>query len=59
MSAPPAVPPELLILSEHFAPSTGATAQLVTDLALGLAARGHRCRVLTATAGGAVSTRQR
>jgi len=43
----------LLILSEHFAPSTGATAQLVTDLALGLAARGHRCRVLTATAGGA------
>lgn len=44
--------PELLILSEHFAPSTGATAQLITDLALGLASRGHRCRVLTATAGG-------
>ena len=53
--APPAVRPELLILSEHFAPSTGATAQLVTDLALGLAARGHRCRVLTATAGGPVA----
>ncbi len=51
----PAVRPELLILSEHFAPSTGATAQLVTDLALGLAARGHRCRVLTATAGGPVA----
>jgi len=49
------LPPELLILSEHFAPSTGATAQLVTDLALGLAARGHRCRVLTATAGGPVA----
>jgi glycosyltransferase involved in cell wall biosynthesis len=43
---------ELLIISEHFAPSTGATAQLITDLALGLMARGHRCRVLTATAGG-------
>jgi glycosyltransferase involved in cell wall biosynthesis len=43
---------ELLILSEHFAPSTGATAQLITDLARGLVARGHRCRVLTATAGG-------
>jgi len=43
---------ELLILSEHFAPSTAATAQLITDLARGLARRGHRCRVLTATAGG-------
>ena len=43
---------ELLILSEHFAPSTGATAQLNTYLARGLVARGHRCRVLTATAGG-------
>jgi glycosyltransferase involved in cell wall biosynthesis len=60
-TAPTVFPPtgsggqELLILSEHFAPSTGATAQLVTDLALGLAARGHRCRVLTATSGGAVA----
>ncbi|MFN9644002.1 MAG: glycosyltransferase family 4 protein [Cyanobacteriota bacterium] len=44
---------ELLILSEHFAPSTGATAQLITDLARGLVARGHCCRVLTATPGGA------
>lgn len=43
---------ELLILSEHFAPSTGATAQLISDLARGLVARGHRCRVLTASAGG-------
>jgi len=48
--SPPARP-ELLILSEHFAPSTGATAQLITDLARGLVARGHPCRVLTATAG--------
>lgn len=52
-AARPPAPPELLILSEHFAPSTGATAQLITDLARGLVARGHRCRVLTATPGGA------
>ncbi len=59
MSADPSAPPpsrrELLIVSEHFAPSTGATAQLITDLARGLVARGHRCRVLTATAGEAES----
>ncbi|MEB3333665.1 MAG: hypothetical protein VKP70_01625, partial [Cyanobacteriota bacterium] len=48
----PPARPELLIISEHFAPSTGATAQLITDLAQGLMARGHRCRVLTATPGG-------
>jgi glycosyltransferase involved in cell wall biosynthesis len=49
--APPPARRQLLILTEHFAPSSGATAQLITDLARGLVARGHRCRVLTATAG--------
>lgn len=41
----------VVIISEYFAPSTGATAQLITDLALGLAQRGHKIRVLTATSG--------
>lgn len=40
----------LLLISEHFAPSHGATAQLMTDLATGLAARGQPVVVLTATA---------
>jgi glycosyltransferase involved in cell wall biosynthesis len=47
-------PGEVLILSEHFAPSTGATAQLITDLARGLAQRGHAVRVLTSTPGAAI-----
>ena len=49
--SPPVIQPELLIVTEHFAPSTGATAQLITDLAQALAARGRALRVLTATSG--------
>jgi len=44
-------PKELVILTEHFAPSTGATAQLVTDLANDLHRMDVRIRVLTSTAG--------
>lgn len=40
----------MLLISEHFSPSHGATAQLMTDLACGLASRGHPVLVLTATA---------
>ena len=40
----------LLLISEHFAPSHGATAQLMTDLAGGLGAGGLPVVVLTATA---------
>jgi glycosyltransferase involved in cell wall biosynthesis len=42
----------LLLISEHFEPSTGATAQLMTDLARGLSQRGWPLVVLTATPGG-------
>ena len=42
----------LLLISEHFEPSTGATAQLMTDLAGGLHRRGWNITVLTATPGG-------
>jgi glycosyltransferase involved in cell wall biosynthesis len=45
-------PRRLLLISEHFDPSTGATAQLMTDLAMGLQQRGVQLTVLTATAGG-------
>ena len=44
-------PKELIILTEHFSPSTGATAQLVFDLAEDLHCSGVRLRVLTSTAG--------
>ena len=44
----------LLLISEHFEPSTGATAQLMTDLARGLHQRGWRLTVLTATPGGSL-----
>lgn len=44
----------LLLISEHFQPSTGATAQLMSDLARGLSARGWAVTVLTATPGGAL-----
>lgn len=40
----------LLLISEHFRPSTGATAQLMSDLSTGLAERGWPVTVLTATA---------
>lgn len=42
---------ELIILTEHFSPSTGATAQLVTDLADDLHRLGVSLRVLTSTSG--------
>lgn len=42
---------ELVILTEHFAPSTGATAQLVTDLADDLSQMGVRLQVITSTQG--------
>ena len=41
---------KIWLITEHFAPSHGATAQLMGDLALGLAAQGKRVVVLTATA---------
>ena len=41
----------LLLISEHFEPSHGATAQLMTDLAIGLHRRGWPITVLTATPG--------
>lgn len=41
----------LLLISEHFEPSTGATAQLMTDLARGLHRRGWQITVITATSG--------
>ncbi|MEI6828797.1 MAG: glycosyltransferase family 4 protein [Synechococcaceae cyanobacterium ELA445] len=44
----------LLLISEHFQPSTGATAQLMSDLARGLSERGWGVTVLTATPGGAL-----
>ena len=44
----------LLLISEHFEPSTGATAQLMTDLALGLHRHGWQITVLTATPGAAL-----
>jgi len=39
----------LTIISQHFHPSTAATAQLITDLATGLASKGHQVQVLTET----------
>ena len=48
-------PKRLLLISEHFEPSTGATAQLMTDLAEGLHRRGWSLTVLTATPGGALN----
>jgi len=52
--APAPIPPRLLLISEHFEPSTAATAQLMSDLALGLHRRGWPLIVLTATAGQAL-----
>lgn len=41
----------VLIVSEHYLPSTGATAQLITDLASGLHAAGVPIQVFTSTRG--------
>lgn len=41
----------ILMITEHFEPSTGATAQLMSDLARGLHRRGWQITVLTATPG--------
>ena len=51
MTLNPGSTKELIILTENFSPSTGATAQLVTDLADDLYQSGIRLRVLTATCG--------
>lgn len=53
MTTPRALPRpgRVVLISEHFAPSTGATAQLMSDLAHGLSQRGWPITVLTATAG--------
>ena len=42
---------KLVLVSEHFEPSTGATGQLMTDLARGLHGQGWKIRVVTATPG--------
>lgn len=42
---------ELIIITEHFSPSTGATAQLIADLAEDLFRQGVNLRVLTSTIG--------
>jgi glycosyltransferase involved in cell wall biosynthesis len=47
---------ELIILTEHFWPSTGATAQLVSDLVDDLHAQGCCLRVLTSTPGSSCSS---
>lgn len=49
MTYPPKTPGKITIISQHFAPSTGATAQLITDLSYGLALKGHHIKVLTST----------
>ena len=41
----------VIVLTEHFAPSTAATAQLAVDISNGLAKRGYQIVVLTGTAG--------
>ena len=41
----------ILLITEHFEPSSGATAQLMSDLARGLHRRGWQITVLTATPG--------
>ncbi|WP_415399097.1 glycosyltransferase family 4 protein [Synechococcus sp. W4D4] len=51
MTLNPGSTKELIILTENFSPSTGATAQLVTDLADDLYRSGISLRVLTATCG--------
>lgn len=43
-------PQKLIILSEHYSPSTCATAQLITDLSVGLDQRGLDVTVITSTA---------
>ena len=42
-------PNKLIVVTEHFAPSSGATAQLVADLVQDLVATEHDVRVLTST----------
>lgn len=51
MNQPLELPKELVILTEHFAPSTGATAQLITNLADDLHEKGVCLSILTSTAG--------
>ena len=45
------VPTRTIIITEHFHPSTGATAQLISDLTYGLVSKGHQITVYTSTSG--------
>ena len=45
----------ILLITEHFEPSSAATAQLMSDLAKGLHRRGWQITVLTATPGGVLN----
>ena len=45
----PPVTGNIIIISQHFYPSSGATAQLITDLAYGLASKGRKLKVVTST----------
>ncbi|UPM49210.1 glycosyltransferase family 4 protein [Synechococcus sp. A10-1-5-1] len=56
MTGPSTQAKELIILTEHFWPSTGATAQLVSDLVDDLHAQGCCLRVLTSTPGSSRSS---
>ena len=47
---------QTIIVTEHFQPSTGATAQLISDLAGGLLRKGHHITVLTSTPGPSSTT---
>ena len=51
MNNQPLVPNRTIIITEHFQPSTGATAQLISDLAQGLVSKGHQITVFTSTSG--------
>jgi len=45
----PSHPSRVIVISEHYAPSTGATAQLLDDLCTGLVERGIDITVITST----------
>ena len=51
MNNQPLLPPRTIIVTEHFQPSTGATAQLISDLTDGLVSKGNQIIVLTSTPG--------
>lgn len=51
MNNHPLIPIRTIVVTEHFEPSTGATAQLISDLTNGLVRKGHQITVLTSTSG--------